>query len=203
MNVSLLVLGTLFILIAFGVGESVLKTLKINKLACLLIIAGFIVGVFLPPVAIFNTEVYFDKTVFPLFLSVVLLFKIKNFSRFVFSLLLSTLVTLLYSLGQFDTYTFVISPFIFLAVSLGAVVGLNSNNFQTAFSSLFFGINLGNIIFHLVKFETLESAFLEFNIFSACLIAWLVSALIVFSKQKISLQFSPKNIDYETFYYDK
>jgi hypothetical protein len=185
MEINLLILGTLFILTLFTVGESIYKHFKVHKIVLLLILLTLIVGAFLPPIEVFDFIVSFDKIILPGALSFVLLFMVKKFSRFMFSLLFSALVSMFYLIAGADAITFAVQPFILLGVFLGVFAGLNSVKISETLPSLFFGINLGAIIFFISKYESLETLFYETTIFSAVLISWIVSTLVLFLKQKM------------------
>lgn len=185
MEANLLILGCLFILTLFSVGESVHKHFKISKGLLLLILAAFMASVFLPPLELAGATLYFDKIVLPAVICFVLMFSVKKLSRFLFSFLFCTLASIFYFLSNLEFVLLAVEPFILLGAFLGVFVGLNSAKVSESLPSIFFGINLGSVIYHVSKFESLEAYFFEGSVFSAVLVAWMVSSLVLFLKQKM------------------
>ncbi len=190
MEISLLILGTLFILTLFTVGESIYTHFKINKIILLLILGVLMAGVFLPSIQVFDYALSFETLILPGALCFVLLFMVRKFSRFVFSVLFTTLSAMLYLILGADLITFPVQPFVLLGVFLGIFVGLNSTKISESLPALFFGINLGGVIFFVSKFESLEGLFYELSLYNAVLVAWVVSTVVLFLKQKM-LSMSP------------
>lgn len=187
MELNLLILGCLFILTLFTVGESVYKHFKINKYFLLIFIALLIIGMFLPPVTLFGYEWYFSSMIFPFIICFVLLFKVKKFSRFLLVLFLCVLASMLYSLAGIETVIYgFIEPYMILSLIFGILIGLISYNLPSAITALFFGLNTGNILFHLTKYESLENFYLNETLFSCVLIAVLASSIVIFIKDKLS-----------------
>lgn len=188
MELNLLILGCLFILTLFTVGESVFKHFKRNKYFLLLFLGLLLVGMFLPPVELFGLPVYFESMILPFLFCFVLLFKIKKFSRFILVLLLCVLASMLYSLAGIEemVYGFV-EPYMVLSLLLGVLVGLVSYNLPSAITALFFGLNLGTILYHFTKYESFENFFVSEMLFSCVLIGTLASVIVVYLKDKLLL----------------
>lgn len=187
MDVNFLILGSLFILTIFSVGESVYKNFNLNKKLILFTILLLIVGIFLPPIQYNQHYFYFEKHIFPLALSVICLFKIKKVSIFLFSFLLSVLSTMLYLLIIEEIVFNLIPPFLIFGISLGLIIGLCSKNFYENISSLFLGVTAGSVLFFISKYDSLETFFFEPSAFSIVLIAWITSNLVLFLKNKLLL----------------
>lgn len=187
MELNLLIIGCLFIATLFSVGESVYKHFKINKYFLLLFLGLLFVGMFLPPVQLFGFQLYFESLIFPFFICFVLLFRVKKFSRFLLLLFLCVLCSMLYSLAGIEemVYGFV-EPYMILALLLGILVGLISFNLPSAISALFFGLNIGSVLFYFTKFESFENFYISEVLFSCVLISVFASAIVVFVKDKIA-----------------
>ncbi len=187
MEINFLILGSLFILTLFSVGESVYKNFKIDKKIILIVLLFLIVGIFLPPLQINEYTLYFDKHIFPFAISIVCLFKIKKFSRFMFAFLFSVLASMLYLLVTEEIVTSIVEPFVIFGVGLGFIIGMTSGAIAENLSSLFLGINAGSLLFYISKYESLETLFFEQSIFAIVLIAWITSSIILFFKNKLMM----------------
>ena len=187
MELNLLIIGCLFIATLFTVGESVYKHFKINKYFLLVFLGLLFAGMFLPPVELFGFQFYFESLIFPFVICFVLLFKVKKFSRFLLVFLLCVLASMLYSLAGIEDMVYgFIEPYMVLAVLLGILVGLISYNLPSSITSLFFGLNLGSVLFHITKFESIENFYISEVLFSCVLISVLASVIVVFIKEKIA-----------------
>lgn len=187
MEINFLILGSLFILTLFSVGEGVYKNFKISKKFALLLLLVLIVGIFLPPIEVNQFTLYFDRHIFPFAISVFCLFSVKKLSRFLFSFLFSSLATMLYLLLTQDISLAVVDPFVLFGLALGFVVGMFSGSLSENVSSLFLGINAGSILLFVSKYESIETLFFEQSIFGIVLVSWIVSNLILFLKNKFVL----------------
>ena len=186
MEIILLILGSIFILTLFTVGESIYKHFHINKFFALVTILFLVVGFFLPNVTIYGYEISVSAVILPFAISFFALFKIQKFSRFFLSFLICVLTSIVFHLVNLDlSINTIVQPFLILAVGLGVVVGLVCYNLPSSIASIFFGVFFGNIIFNISKFETLENLFLSNEIFVTILVACISSSLILFLKQKI------------------
>ena len=186
MDLNLIIIGALTILVMFGVGESVLKKLKLSKtivFICLLLLA---IGLYVPNIKIKQISVSISGVLLPAMISLMLCFKIRSFSVFV-SFLLMSFTTLILRLGYYETE---LVPIIVQAVSmalLGITIGLLSKEPYSAITSITFGFFIGNIIFELIKFGNVFNI-ISINNLSFILIAQIVSCLTIFAKRIFNLK---------------
>jgi hypothetical protein len=188
MEVNLLILGCLFILTLFTVGESITKHFGINKWVAVLIVGTLIGVMFVAPINVGGVELYLDRFVFPGFICVLTLFGIKRPSRFILAFLFCVLGSILYLMSGLESNFFgVLQPVYALSAVLGAFIALVASNLPETVCALFFGIHAGSAMFHLTKYESLENMFVSPSLFSAVLIGFLSATLVLFVKQKIAL----------------
>jgi len=123
MTFSLILLGTLLILTIFGVGEKILKKLKINKILIISLLALSIILYFVPPLVINGITFTWVGFVLPLIFSMVILLsnkKLKYVFKMFFVTLFSFSVGIVYNLIKFNVYeSALLQPYIFLGIIFG------------------------------------------------------------------------------------
>ncbi len=185
MEINLLILGCLFILTLFGVGESVLKFFHLNKIFVLISLALLISGLFAPNLNIDKFSVNIGYVLLPAIFSIIMLFKLKKPSKFLVAFFLVVLLTLAYSLIPMDEVLMLsYIPTLFFGLINGILLALLSNNFSTCAISCFIGMNVGDMVFHLTRFENFSLLGNEF-IFTSALIGIITFLIISFVLYKI------------------
>ncbi len=185
MEINILILGCIFILTLFGVGESVLKFLHLNKIFVLISLALIISGFFAPNLNLNNFSINIGYILMPAIISLVLAFKIKYFSKFLASLFLIILLTLCYKLIPMDEFLMLsYFPALFFGLLCGILLAFLTNNFSNCAISCFIGMSTGEIIFHLTRYETFSLLGNEF-IFTSVLVTIVTFSLISFILYKI------------------
>lgn len=189
MEINLLLLGSMFILTMFTVGESIYKHFKINKYFILGLIALLFIGYFLPNIEIYEFSLPISSVLLPTAICFFALFKVKKFSRFALSFLICVLASVIFNLVNIEIYfNSLLQPYMILFCVLGVLVSFISYNLPSCISSIFFGILTGNILFNLAKFESLENMFLSAEFFPSVLIAFISAGIFLFIKQKLYQQ---------------
>lgn len=178
MEVNLIVLGSLFILVLFTVGESVYKLLGLKRWFVLLMLTVFIATLFLPDINLFGQKFSTSGFIFLCLLNLILLFKTKSFLRLVVSFLISMLGVIVYkSFYDESILEGFLQLYMPLSMLLGVLVALIAGNAPSAFVALFWGFNFGDVLFNLNRFESLPSVIGEQTLLSALLFGYL--AIIV------------------------
>lgn len=170
METNLIVLGGVFILTFFGVGEGIYKILGLKKGLVLSFIALMIFGLFLPDISIWGVNFSFSGFFILFFLSVILSFKTKSFSKFIVCSLISMLGLIVYKSFYIESFSNGFwQAYMPLCLILGGFLSLISSSAPSAISSMFLGFNLGEIIFSLNRFESLPSVFVGQDLLSCML----------------------------------
>ena len=149
MNLTFVVMGTLTILVAFGVFESFLKICGLNRfLTCIFLLIGTVFSL-LGTVNILGYEISFN--LFNYFVAfVILMTKIKNVKSFVSAIICCMVIIVAFScynavnLSEFE-YDFV-QPYVYMSLVIGIIFSLFSNNI----GSVFCGTFVGGIIYELI-----------------------------------------------------
>lgn len=185
MEINILILGCLFILTLFGVGESILKFLHLNKIFVLISLALLISGLFVPNLNINKFSVNIGYVFLPAIFSLLMLFKLKKPSKFLVAFFLIVLLTLAYCIIPMDEILMLsYFPSLFFGLISGLFLALLTNNFSTCAISCLIGMNVGDIVFHLTRFENFSLLGNEF-IFTSALIAIVAFSLLSFVLYKM------------------
>lgn len=163
-----LLLGVLFILVLFNVGESLLKRLNIKKIYALIFVALEIICLFLPAIQIAGINFTVSGFVLPAVISIYFLKEVKNtkyFGKLLIAFLSVVLIMQIYFLtnniyGQSEILSWAV-----VSILLGLVSLLICYYPKQAFISLFWGINTAELIFYFSKdFSDLSGLVLGNNI---------------------------------------
>ena len=179
MDLNLLIIGSLLILTVFGVGESIYKKFKINKLFIIICLTLLLVGQFVPNLKIKDITISISGFLLPVILCLLFMFKIRSFGFFVNFILMAFSILLLRLC--FTDLQFVPNIITFITMFvLGAFMAFVSKEAYSIISASFFGFVTGNLIFELIKYNSLSNVFsnnLIFFVFlaliSACVILYL------------------------------
>lgn len=191
MNINLIVLGSLFILTLFGVGESVYKKIGISKLFILICLGLLIGGLYVPNLKIKDISFSISGFLLPALFCLILTFRIRSATIFV-DLLISGFVYLLLRL-VFVEFEFVPNEILFAVMGiLGFVLALLSKDGFSVIISSFWGFVFGNIIFELIKYGNINML-LQSQFSIAYVLVCLTSGLIVLFFKKSLLAQMKKN----------
>jgi len=162
MKLTVLLLGALFILIFFNVGESNLRNNRIQKSYVLLLIAVEIFSLFLPVYQIAEINFTVSGFLIPAIVSILFLGEVKN-KKYLTKVIISFLsvVFLMQLAFLIQRYAVIeIGQLGWIVLSLGlALVSLIICRYpKQAFTSLFWGIAFSQITFSYTHFPTSELA---------------------------------------------
>jgi len=153
MTFSLILLGTLLILTIFGVGEKILKKLKINKILIISLLALSIILYFVPPLVINGITFTWVGFVLPLIFSMVILLsnkKLKYVFKMFFVTLFSFSVGIVYNLIKFNVYeSALLQPYIFLGIIFGLFSLSIIKDPLKLYASTFVGFVSSEIVYYL------------------------------------------------------
>lgn len=194
MEFNILILGCLFILVMFGVGESILKFLHLNKYFAMISLALMMSGLFVTNLDIETISINIGFVLIPLLLSLLFIFKIKSASKFFVSLFFCILVALLFTILPIDEiYMLSYIPAIILGVLCGLCLAIINRSFAAYFVSVALGFNIANVIFHLTKYESF-SLLGNSYLYTSFLISIPTFAIIAFCTGKLkSISQTKKN----------
>lgn len=158
MDFLFILLGMLIILTLFNVGEGLYKKAKLNHF----VLAGFLaltLGLsFVPNLVVGNFSFSLAGFFLPLAASVKFLTSIKSVKQigvYFISMLISATGYMVYALFAPETFQ-VVQPYVFAGGGLALVCFLCLKNARLVYSSMFFGLCLGEIIFYQTKFSGSE-----------------------------------------------
>ena len=155
MEYSSLILGVLFILVCFNVGESVTKKLLFKKIYLLIIILAMFICSFIAPISISDWQISISGFIIPFFISVYYLFKVGSLYSYLkvgVAILLVTTLTLIYNIISFESFEYAyFQPYIFLAIVLGITAFFIAKTATNTFVALFLGYTLASVIHYLTK----------------------------------------------------
>lgn len=191
MNINLIVLGALFILILFGVGESVYKSFGLSKLFLLICLGLLIAGLYVPNLNIKGTAVSISGFLLPALLCLILAFKVRSATVFV-NILIASFVCLLLRL-VFVEFDFLPTEMTLILMSvLGFVLAMFAKDGFGLIVSSVVGFVLGNVIFEFIKFGNID-ILLQNQISVSYILACVVLGLIcLFLKKKVQGMFEKK-----------
>lgn len=193
MNINLIVLGSLFILTLFGVGESVYKKIGLSKLFILICLGLLIGGLYVPNLKIKDVSFSISGFLLPALFCLILAFRVRSATVFV-DLLISGFVCLLLRL-VFVEFEFVPNGVLFAVMSaLGFALALFSKDGFSVIISSFFGFIFGNIIFELIKYGNINML-LESQFSIAYVLVCLASGLVfLFFKKSLLAQMAKNKV---------
>lgn len=151
MKFLVLLLGVLFILTLFNVGESFLKRLNVKKIYALIFIGLEIISLFLPSFKMFDINFTISGFVLPAIISLFFLREIKNkkyLGRIFIAFLSVVLITQLFLLTKDLYLQSEIVGWLVVSVMVGIISLFICYYPKQAFISLFWGVNIAEIIFY-------------------------------------------------------
>lgn len=184
MDINLIVLGCLFILVAFGVGENIWKKFGISRVAILIFLALLISGLYVPNLHIKDFSISISGIVLPAIICFVFAFRIRSTGVFV-NILMTGFVCLLLRLA-FVELEFIPTEIQLAVMSLlGIVLAVFTKDAYGLIFSSFVGFVLGNAIFEFIKYGNIN-LLLQSQVGLGCAVVCAVcGVLVLFLKSKI------------------
>ena len=168
MKFLVLILGVLFILTLFNVGESFLKRINVKKIYALIFLALEILSLFLPAFQIAGMNFTVGGLVLPALASLLFLREIKSkkyFGRIFIAFLSVVLIMQIFLLTKDAYLQSEIAGWLVVSATVGILSLFICYYPKQAFISLFWGINIAEIIFYSTKnFSGFGELFLGNNI---------------------------------------
>lgn len=194
MTFSLIMLGTLIILTAFNVGESLYKKLKIKKKYLMAMLIVTLVLYFVPGIKIFGVTLTWVGFILPLIFSVVVAFKVKNlklyFKMFV-CLLITFSLNMVYCLITFDVYeSAIFQPYLALGVVIGTIPLFIAHKPTMLYASNFLGLIFAEIVFYVSRYAIYGEFYLTLGsrkVFEILIVAFVSSMIFYYLIRKVKI----------------
>lgn len=192
MTFSLILLGVLFILILFNVGESIYKKLKLKKTTLLALLLITIICYFIPGVNIGGYTFTLAGFFLPLVLSIVTLFRVKNLKAY-FKILVSVLIAfclnIVYNLITFDVYeSNILQPYLLLGIILGTFPLFLTKTPTRLLTSTFIGVTLSEIVFYISRYSIYGNYYMTIGsekVFAVLLVSFVTSFISFYLSRKV------------------
>ena len=182
MDFIFILLGVLIILSLFDVGSFIYKKIGINHFAMSGLLLTLVVLLILPDIKIKNTTISIAGFVFPLIICIKFLFSLRSERRitaFIVSFLIVLISVLLYKLIDYSAFEYALfKPYMILSVVLGLITYLICKRSSISYISLFFGLNVGQIMFYQIKYSSERVLMLgSRELLTALILAFLTSII--------------------------
>lgn len=194
MTFSIILLGVLFILVIFNVGESIYAKLGLKKRTLLIILLLMLGCYFIPGIKIGDFTFTVVGFFLPLILSTIVLFKVrklKDYFKFFVSVLISFALNIVYNLITFDVYeSSILQPYLVLGIILGTFPLFLTKTPTRLFASTFLGITLSEIVFYLSRYSIYGNYYMIIGsekVFATLMVAFVTSLLTYFFARKIQV----------------
>lgn len=192
MTFSIILLGVLFILVLFNVGESIYKKLNYKKRTILIVLIITLVLYFIPGIKIGNFTFTLAGFFLPLVLSAIILIKVKNLKMY-FKIFVATLISfslnIVYNLITFDVYeSAILQPYLVLGIILGVLPLILTSTPQNLFASNFLGITLSELVFYYSRYSVYGNYYMTIGsekVFATLLTSFITSFLTYFFSRKL------------------
>lgn len=192
MTFSLILLGVLFILVLFNVGESIYKKLKLKKRTLIIILLVTLACYFVPAIPIGNFSFTLAGFFLPLVFSIIIIFKVKNlkaYLKILAAMLVAFSLNIVYNLITFDVYeSAILQPYLLLAVILGTFPLALTQTPTRLFASTFVGVTLSEIVFYYSRYSIYGDFYMTIGsekVFAVLLVSFVVSLLTYFFARKV------------------
>ncbi len=157
MDFIFILLGVLIILALFDVGSFIYNKMGVHHFA----VAGFLLALllllFVPDIKLNSFTISVAGFILPLIICFKFFPKLRSrrrISAFIVSLLIILTSVLLYKLVDFSIFEYsLIKPYMPLSIVLGLITYLICRRSSVSFLALFFGLNLGEILFYQIKYS--------------------------------------------------
>ena len=202
MTFSLILLGVLFILVIFNVGESVYKKLYLKKRTLLILIGASLVLYFIPNLVIAGISFTWIGFMFPFIFSIISLIKVRNL-KYYFKIFVCILIAfslgMVYNLMTFDVYeSNILQPYLILGLILGTIPLFLVPNAKWLYSANFIGITLAEIVFYMSRYSIYGEYYLtlgSIKVFSILLVGFVSGVIVHFLASKIKVHYTKKKLD--------
>lgn len=192
MTFSIILLGVLFILVLFNVGESIYKKLNLKKRALIIVLLITIVLYFIPGIKIGNFTFTLAGFFLPLVFTAIILIKVKNLKMY-FKIFVATLISfslnIVYNLITFDVYeSTILQPYLVLGIILGVLPLILTSIPQNLFASNFLGITLSELVFYYSRYSVYGNYYMTIGsekVFATLLTSFVISLLSYYLSRKI------------------
>ncbi len=192
MTFSLILLGVLFILVLFNVGESIYKKLNLKKSTLLILLLLLLGCYFIPGINIGGVVFTIDGFFLPLVISAIILIKtrkLKTFFKIFVAILISFSLNIVYNLITFDVYeSAILQPYLVLGLILGTFPLFLVETPTKLFASTFLGVTLSEIVFYFSRYSIYGNYYMTIGsekVFATCLVAFVTSLLTYFLARKV------------------
>lgn len=192
MTFSIILLGVLFILVLFNVGESIYKKLNLKKRTIIFVLLITLVLYFIPGVKIGNFTFTLAGFFLPLVFTAIILIKVKNLKMY-FKIFVATLISfslnIVYNLITFDVYeSAILQPYLVLGIILGVLPLILTSIPQNLFASNFLGITLSELVFYYSRYSVYGNYYMTIGsekVFATLLTSFVISLLSYYLSRKI------------------
>lgn len=192
MTFSIILLGVLFILVLFNVGESVYKKLNLSKKSLIIILLITLALYFVPGINIAGYTFTFAGFFLPLVASIIVLIKVKNLKAY-FMLFVCALIAfalnIVYNLITFDVYeSAILQPYLALGLVLGTLPLFVAKLPNRLFVANFVGITLSEIAFYFSRYSVYGNYYMTIGsekVVAVLLVSFVASLLSYFFAGKV------------------
>lgn len=192
MTFSLILLGVLFILVLFNVGESIYKKLKLKKTTLLALLLITIICYFVPGINIGGYTFTLAGFFLPLILSIVTLYRVKNlkaYFKIIVSVLVAFCLNIVYNLITFDVYeSNILQPYLLLGIILGTFPLFLTKTPTRLLASTFVGVTLSEIVFYISRYSIYGNYYMTIGsekVFAVLLVSFVTSFISFYLSRKV------------------
>ena len=157
MDFIFILLGVLIILALFDVGSFIYNKMGVHHFAVASFLLALLLLLFVPDIKLNSFTISVAGFILPLIICFKFFPKLRSrrrISAFIVSLLIILTSVLLYKLVDFSTFEYsLIKPYMPLSIVLGLITYLICRRSSVSFLALFFGLNLGEILFYQIKYS--------------------------------------------------
>lgn len=157
MDFIFILLGVLIILALFDVGSFIYNKMGVHHFAVASFLLALLLLLFVPDIKLNSFTISVAGFILPLIICFKFFPKLRSrrrISAFIVSLLIILTSVLLYKLVDFSIFEYsLIKPYMPLSIVLGLITYLICRRSSVSFLALFFGLNLGEILFYQIKYS--------------------------------------------------
>lgn len=202
MTFALILLGVLFILVCFNVGESVYSKLNIKKRVLLILIGGTIILYFIPNLFIGGIFFTWIGFVLPIIFSTLILFKIRNLKSYLklfVCALIAFAIMMVYNLMTFDVYeSNILQPYLVVGLILGSFPLFLLQNAKWLYFANYIGVTLADIVIYLSRYSFYGEYYLtlgDLKVFTVLLVSFICGVVCNFFVNKIKVILTKRRLD--------
>ena len=157
MDFIFILLGELIVLALFDVGSFIYNKMGVHHFAVASFLLALLLLLFVPDIKLNSFTISVAGFILPLIICFKFFPKLRSrrrISAFIVSLLIILTSVLLYKLVDFSIFEYsLIKPYMPLSIVLGLITYLICRRSSVSFLALFFGLNLGEILFYQIKYS--------------------------------------------------